>query len=436
METDVRPETLLPRDRPRGLGHCAAMGFLLVLALMACSAMDENREAPRPEAASLGFVLNMASLQSGYPAELGARLAVAEINAQGGVNGAPLQLLVTSERSGSPAGMVGTRTLVDAGAVTILGGPTSGLTLEMGEVSIPAGIPLLSFAATSASLSTWTRGGIPIAGDLFFRTIPSDTFQANLLAQKVHQRGIRTMAVIHQDNVYAQGLLATFRTRFGELGGTVVSAVSFPPNKTSGFEPEVQRLFAAGVPEGVLIVGVVEDTAPITRAIALADPRPRPAFFGVDGNYKADLLLNGDPAVLEGMSGTAPSSPEGSPLYQAFLERFHRAAGIAPSSYSALAYDAVYLAALALAAGGENTPLAVRRHLRAVSGGEASGGTPVHPDEWARAVAILRAGGRVDYEGAYGKVDFDAHGDVTSASYLWWQIQNGRFVTLEVTDVP
>ena len=38
----------------------------------------------------------------------------------------------------------------------------------------------------------------------------------------------------------------------------------------------------------------------------------------------------------------------------------------------------------------------------------------------------------MDYQGVSGSIDFDAHGDVTQASYLWWEVRNRTFVTLEV----
>ena len=58
-------------------------------------------------------------------------------------------------------------------------------------------------------------------------------------------------------------------------------------------------------------------------------------------------------------------------------------------------------------------------------------GAPVHagPDEFTRAVALLKTGKSIRYEGVIGPVVFDQFGDITGPFRLW-RILDGKIVTL------
>jgi branched-chain amino acid transport system substrate-binding protein len=46
-----------------------------------------------------------------------------------------------------------------------------------------------------------------------------------------------------------------------------------------------------------------------------------------------------------------------------------------------------------------------------------------------KAVKLLLAGKDVNYEGAWGPIDWDANGDVGSAVYEIWRYSNGAITT-------
>ena len=64
--------------------------------------------------------------------------------------------------------------------------------------------------------------------------------------------------------------------------------------------------------------------------------------------------------------------------------------------------------------------------LRAISGPK---GTVIYPGEFAKARALLKQGGRINYDGASGPVDFDAAGDILGRASIHryshgaWQAQ-------------
>ncbi|MFP5502044.1 MAG: hypothetical protein ACLGIN_06115, partial [Candidatus Sericytochromatia bacterium] len=125
---------------------------------------------------------------------------------------------------------------------------------------------------------------------------------------------------------------------------------------------------------------------------------------------------------LEGQLGAAPIG--GGAGYAAFAAAYAARTGRAPEASAAHAYDAVMLAALAMAKGKANTPEALRAHLVAVSreGAPAEGRGATG---FKAAVAAMRAGRAVAYDGASGPLDLDDRGSARS-DYVIWRWQDGR----------
>jgi branched-chain amino acid transport system substrate-binding protein len=123
-------------------------------------------------------------------------------------------------------------------------------------------------------------------------------------------------------------------------------------------------------------------------------------------------------------SGTTPSA---STAY--FNAEYRAYAHLDPASPAAdRAYDTGALIGLALAAAPRWEPAAIRAALARVTDPK---GDVVHAgkEEFVRALALLKAGRTVRYEGVIGPVSFDAAGDITGPFRLW-RIRDGAFATV------
>ncbi|MBI2381529.1 MAG: ABC transporter substrate-binding protein [Gammaproteobacteria bacterium] len=413
---------------------------VLLAGLMACGGggggthVDDNPVQPSPDTAKLGMLVPKTGVEAGngVDIELGARLALQEINAAGGVNGQSLELLVRDDKNEAEFGPKGARELIAEGVVAIIGGATSRVTLPTAEqVTIPAGIPLISPAATS------TRITALVDGDTVWRTVPSDALQGAVLAALIRREGLGRLAIIHVDDAYGQGLAQVLAEHFQAAGGQVLARVAYPSSKRLGFESEVAGLFAAGTPDALAIIGFTVDSAGITLALQQRGGVPR--LFGVDGNFKAEFLTNAAP-VIAGMQGTAPTAPRAAANYRHFAQAFQAAVGHAPDLFAESAYDAAYLAALAMAQGRSNSPGSLVAHLRAVSGPDTAQPAVVNPGEFAAGLSAIQAGRDIDYQGAGGAIDWDGFGDPASGTYLIWEVRGGagtfRFEEREVIAFP
>ncbi len=407
-----------------------AILFLSLLLALSCRDMGRSDQQLKAEAVKVGFLGVIVNPTNSAQWLQGARLAEAEINAAGGVNGQPLQILVSADFPGSPY-MDGAASLVAQGCVGLVGPPFSSLTINtFNQVSGPAGVPLVSYAATSPTVSTLSG-----AGDLVWRTAPSDALQGAVLAQKVWAQGVTNVGMIYPDDAYGMGLSSAFRTGYEALGGVILSSASFPAGKVSNFQSEVTQLLAGGVPKGILMVGIVgADSTGIAQEVVARNPSPFPLFFGGDATVSGNFLLEAPQQVLDVLYGTDLTVNLADPNFQKFSDALRAATGFQTEGASEnRAYDAVYLTAYAMVRGGANTSQAIRQNLRAVSG---PGGSVIGVDSWAQGAALLKAGGQINYTGASGRIDFDGRGDVTSATYRWWRVVGRTQITLEVLTAP
>lgn len=393
----------------------AALGLLL-----GCATMDKDATPHVPNATQIGLVLPVTGGggQLTQHQEYAVRMAISEINAAGGVNGKPLDVLLRDDKASATFGVQAARELAGMEIPVLIGSAYSGITRAiLSEVTDALYLPVISPSATSPTLTGFT------ANKTFFRTAPSDAFQGVVLASEVYSQGVKDIAIIHVGGAYGEGLANSFTAKFTALGGSIRQRVSYT-DKIIGFSTEVASLFSKGVPQGVLMIGYIVDGANITRDIQQYNPQPRPKMFGGESLYDAAFLANGDATILEGMMGTVNQPPVASPGFMTFSAKFKAATKEDPYIFSESAYDAVYMAALAMQKGKANTRQVVLANLRAVSNPSATPAqdVPVLGGEWSKALTTLAAGGHVAFQGASGRIGWDANGDVTSGTYSIYKV--------------
>lgn len=347
----------------------------------------------------------------------GLRLAVDEINAAGGVLGRPVELVVADTATNPQVGVEAAKRLVAVeGVVGLIGALSSGVTIPIATtVAKPERIPQISTASTSPVITTLDDDGF------LFRTVPSDALQGVVLAQLVAEQGFRRVAVIYVNNDYGRGLAEAFA---GAFTGEVSAMVAYEERQAS-YRGELQRA-SRGDPEALVLIAYPGDGIPILRQ-ALEE-----GFFSkfifTDG-MKAQDVVDAIGAPLEGAFGTAPTGDPESPAARRFRELYEARYGeLPPQPFIDSAYDAMMLMALAIQKAGSTDGTAIRDALPVVGNPP---GEKVIPGEFAKARAILEAGGDVDYEGAAGNQNFDERGDVPGI-YSHWAIRDGKIVEVAV----
>ncbi len=279
----------------------------------------------------------------------GARLAVDEINAAGGVLGRQLELVAEDDKCSSE-GVTAITKLINVDQVDALIGPDCSAS---GAPALPiaqkAGVPVVIVAASNPDLTK--------IGDYIFRAYPSDAVQGKVGAEFVYNTlGKRKAAVVNVNDAWGQGLSKVFVQRFKELGGEVVYADSVDKDardlktqltkaKNSGAEALYFPLRPAGG-----VVGFQQ-----AKELGLSIPIVGGDFFD------SDEVVN-NPAS-EGILYTVPKvdTPD------AFSRKLKAVPGnenLSVFMTAAIAYDAVQVLAQAMERAGSADKAAVKEALK------------------------------------------------------------------------
>jgi branched-chain amino acid transport system substrate-binding protein len=357
-----------------------------------------------------------------------AKMAVAEINAAGGVLGRPFELVVADTETDPDAAVAGARTLVAEGVVAIVGPQISSSTLRVAqEITIPANIPIISPSATSAEIT-----GLEDR-ELVWRTAASDLLKGRIVAEYAYDADYRRAGIMFVDNSFGRGLMEEFVATFEALGGEVVNRVNYPELDGDAIETYDYRPHAvaamADEPDLVYLIAFGNDGVKVMiNAESIVSETYRPKFI-TEMAPTTDLLPL--VAIYEGLQGLEQRSPTTAnrALFAAnYTDRF----GDVPGQYADGVYDAIYLLALAMQEGGQADAATIRDHMREVS----RSGAAVNVDDFTRASSLIDENIDIDYEGASGSIDFDENGDVTSGTFRVWEVQNASFVDVSTITFP
>jgi branched-chain amino acid transport system substrate-binding protein len=349
------------------------------------------------------------------PIYAGAKLAIDQVNAQGG----SIELLKGDSTcaDATAASNVADR-MVNSEMVTAMVGPMcSGATIAAANnAAIPGGMPMISPSATSPALTGLDDN------DLVFRTAPSDAYQGVMMANMLKDKGINEVAISYVNNDYGKGFAEALAGAFEGIGGKVAANEAHEDGKAD-YRAEVGSLASSGAE--TLVVLAYADGSGQTIIRQAMESGDFAKFVGGDGMVGDKLIdaLGGDVDMI----ATKPGSPDlagKAPFVEAA-----KSAGMDPDAvFSAQAYDAAFILALAIEQAGGADRAAVAKAVRAVA---SAPGEEILPGEFAKAAAAIKAGKDINYQGASGDHEFDAAGDVPGV-IVEMAVKDGKFVEVGV----
>ena len=339
-----------------------------------------------PETGALAFLSE--------PLVLAVDMAIRDINAAGGVNGADVTL--TKGDSGTDPDIANTTVdrLLTEDVDAIVGAAASGITGSVIEKITSAGVTQCSPSNTAAGLGTSGDDGY------YFRTAPSDDLQAPALANVVLGDGYTNVAVVSRADDYGVGFNAEFEPAVAAGGGTIVYSEPYAPESTS-FDDVVADVIASG-PDAVVIVAFEEGVQLIQAMIEQGAGPQDIQLYITDGMATGELgalIDEANPSIASGMKGTQPAAaPSTGAAF--FPGAFAEFAPDVSTIFSAQSYDCAILIALAAEAAGSNDSGDIAAQMVAVSrDGEKCSTFQECKD-------LLATGADIDYDGASGAIDF------------------------------
>jgi branched-chain amino acid transport system substrate-binding protein len=343
----------------------------------------------------------------------GVVLAIADVNAAGGVRGSPVRLAVREEGQSDTETQAAIVKLEESGADAIIGPISSVVALTSLDQIVGRDLVACSPTASAMALDDFPDRG------LFFRTIASDSLQAAAIAQQVERTGTTRAAVVYIDDAYGRPFADAVRVELATRGVTASLVVPFQAD--SGSTAEVAQLVAADAADTVVVLASASDGPAMLSALTQAEADRAPTYI-VNGAQQGESLS----AVASGelrsrirgvRSVVSGASPE-------FDERLALHSPGSAGLYSLNAYDCVSLLALAAESGADRATLA-GAVLAASTGGS-------NCDSFAACAGVISIGRNTDYDGPGGRLALRADGNLASAVFeVFGYDSTGRVESLD-----
>jgi len=267
----------------------------------------------------------------------GVELAVADLNAEGGILGRSVDFLVLDDR-GEPneAAAAAQRLVATPRVVGVIGPSSTASSSAVAPILEKARMPTISPSASTRRLVTDNRC-------FYLMTLPMASYAPGVPETAVEVFGARDLAVIHVRDDWGRGVTELVDRWAGEAGVPVVGEASFTQGARF-FKAQLTALFAARPDALVLNTHYVEGGLITRQARDLGYEGPIVAQGTVV--YPPFLDLAGDAAdgVVSWVS-FLPTLPI--PSVQRAVEKFRSAFGDPPQQYHVNAYDAVGVLAAA-----------------------------------------------------------------------------------------
>src|SRR5215813_6785646 len=367
----------------------------LTLPLLAAAAVAAALSVSPVKAADT-ITIGMAGPITGDLAEFGAQLkrgaeqAVADINKAGGVLGKQLKLEEGDDACDPKQAPIVANDLVSKGVVFVAGHFCSGSSIPASAVYHDEGILQITPASTNPKL---TDDAAKSGWKTVFRTCGRDDQQGSFAGPWIaeHYSG-KNIAIVHDKSPYGQGLADLTKAALNKSGVQEALYEAITPGEqdytaliTKMKQAKIDVIYFGGYhPEAALIVKQARDQG-----------LQAPLLSGDSLNTQEFATLAGK--ASDGVMFTNAAEARNLPSAKSVVDEF-RAQGFEPEGYTLSTYAAVQVWSQAVTEAGTTDSEKVAATLRS--------------HQWDTTI---------------GKLGFDAKGDLTAATYVWYVFKDGKY---------
>jgi branched-chain amino acid transport system substrate-binding protein len=298
----------------------------------------------------------------GIDAKNGIELAIAEINAAGGIDGKQIALVSEDDEGNAEKSVNAYKKLTTSNKVNmIIGSLTSGCTIAITSLAQAQKVVLMAPAATNPVVTD--------AGDFIFRACYTDPFQGAVGGQfAAVDLGAKNAAILYDNgNDYSVGLKDNFVLAFQSRGGTIAAQESYITGDID-FNAQLTKIKSVN-PDVVYLPDYYSTVSLIAKQLrAQGINCPIVGADGWDG-----LTENAGDEVLNGFYSNhyAPDSTDSK--VQKFVNDYKAKYNSVPTAFAALGYDSLYLLKDAIVKAGYTDSTAIKNALAATNGSYLTG---------------------------------------------------------------
>lgn len=334
------------------------MAMMMVFTLAACgqtntnNGSDDSNEAG--ETIKIGGIGPLTGSYANYGISVnnGAKIAVDEINANGGIAGKKVELQFEDSQGDPESATNAYGKLMDWGMNVSLGGVFSGETASIVAAAKEDDVMLLT--------PTGSADGCIDGNDKAFRVCFYDSFQGAAAADYIEEKGLTNeVGVFYEsDYDYSVGLYKSFVEECAAKNITIAETQTFTTSTNTDFSTQVNALVASGVKVVFMPIYAEEASTFLTQAKGkFADDV---YFFGADGLDGIMGKVEQDPSIANNVLMLTPFSADSSnEAVQSFVKKYQDDFGATPDQFAADGYDAVYVIKAAVEKAGSTSGAAM-----------------------------------------------------------------------------
>lgn len=325
--------------------------------------------------------------------ELGAKLAIEDLNAKGikiGGQTVKFELIAEDDGADPKQGTAAATKLVDAKVNGVIGHLNSGTTIPASKIYHDAGIAQISPSSTNPK---YTMQGFKTA----FRVVANDAQLGGVMGRyAVKDLKAKSIAIIDDRTAYGQGVADEFEKSVKAAGGKVVGR-EFTNDKATDFNAILTKLKGAK-PDVVFYGGMDAVAGPMLRQMKQLGINAK--FMGGDGICSSELIKLAGDGMADGQVICAEAggvSPGKAAALDAWKASFKTRTGVDVQIYAPYVYDATMVMATAMQNANSADP---KKYLPALA--------------------------KVSYDGVTGKIAFDSKGDILNGALTFYTYKGGK----------
>ncbi|MFC5588929.1 ABC transporter substrate-binding protein [Sporosarcina soli] len=368
----------------------------LMLVLAGCSSGEENsaegKESGKGDTIRVGLQAPMTgdNAQYGQDMKNGVDLAFKKLNAEGGVNGKKLELIVGDDKATpSEAVAVVNKMVMNDKVKAIIGGYNSSPTLAAQEVSKNAKALHVHMGASPEFTS--------LENEYLFRIIlTGQVYVPAVLEYMAEEKGVKKIASLYENTDYGITMSESAKKAAASVGVEFIATETYNPGDKN-FSSQLSKIKQLK-PDAVMIVGLYNEVALIAQQAKQAGLDVQ--FFSPDDSMYSDQLIElGGDAVENHIFASMINMDMDTEAMNEFI-KLSEENNIQPEANTAIAYDAAITLAKAFEEGGDS------------------------PEKVRDALA------QIQLNGTTGLIQFDEDGERANAPMIM-QVKNQKFVVIQ-----
>lgn len=358
--------------KTRLVGFCAACAMFAVATFAAgCGGSDEGKASG--ESGGGEFTIGVVASQTGWLAQFeetflnGLKLAVKEANADGGIDGKTVNLVMKDGKSDPAEGAIAAQEIVADDPSFLVVPCDQDMALPAARVGQDNGIPTMS---SCAAASTFPE----IIGDFMFLNTPGTFAEGSALAEFALDQGWKTSYVLTtKDAAVFSTSSESFAAQFEKGGGEVIGNGSYSMGQPKYTSQTSAIANLNPQPDVIMLSTNTPETTIIIKELASRGVKtPIATIFGnhTDLMGQAGNALNQIPTYVTTIGVVEPGTKIGD-----FYDRYKKEYGQMPdTTFAGLGADVVDLIETAVKDSGSTDPKAIRDAINQVEDTELTSG--------------------------------------------------------------